>query len=227
MARQAKQTGKPPRNRSAPKARPRGRPRGDDMTVISREALLEAALKAFAEVGYEGMSMRELSRRLGISHSLLNIRFGSKSDLWQAAVDHGVQSLAARIDAAIHGEDPEEKLRNAAIGLLEALAASPSFLQLINYEGSRDTPRLAYIRQALISRRFTMIDEIVVEGVRKGVFRKIQSSLVFLLLAHGGGAVFGLKPLARSLGLSQAGDADEIRAKAGLIADVIIRGLKT
>jgi TetR/AcrR family transcriptional regulator len=59
--------------------------------------LLPVALEAFADLGYEGASMRDLCRRLGVSHNLLHQRFGSKEGLWRAAVDHGFRSLATEL----------------------------------------------------------------------------------------------------------------------------------
>ncbi len=51
------------------------------------DEILGAALRAFATHGYEGVSVRTLNRELGVSHSLINGRFGSKEDLWYATVD--------------------------------------------------------------------------------------------------------------------------------------------
>ena len=66
--------------------RPRGRPRAEQ-SPATVEAILGAALRAFATHGYEGVSVRTLNRELCVSHSLINARFGSKQDLWYATVD--------------------------------------------------------------------------------------------------------------------------------------------
>ena len=65
-----------------------GRPR-----IRSDEEILHAALEAFAASGYEGMSVRTLSADLGLSHETVNRRFGSKKDLYFAALDYGFTSL--------------------------------------------------------------------------------------------------------------------------------------
>ena len=69
-------------------------------TVVSDGALLDLALDAFADGGYEGTSVRELCRRLGVSHNLVHERYGSKELLWYAAIDHGFRRLAADLAAA-------------------------------------------------------------------------------------------------------------------------------
>src|SRR4051812_45978949 len=73
--------------------RPRGRPTTVHAPVPSDDDLLDAALAAFAEFGYEGTSVREIARRLEVSHNLIPQRFGSKERLWYAAVDHGFGTL--------------------------------------------------------------------------------------------------------------------------------------
>ena len=64
-----------------------GRPRAEDS--VDEAAFLQAALEAFSRRGYGGVSARELSKELGVSHSWVHQRFGSKDGLWRAAVDHG------------------------------------------------------------------------------------------------------------------------------------------
>src|SRR5229473_3154583 len=55
--------------------RGRGRPRAGE--EIDLDLLLQGALEAFAETGYDGTSVRELTAR-----------FGSKEGLWFAAMEH-------------------------------------------------------------------------------------------------------------------------------------------
>ncbi len=71
--------------------RGRGRPRAGEELDVAR--LLRGALDAFAESGYDGTSVRELSRRLGVSHALLTARFGSKEGLWFAAIEHALAQI--------------------------------------------------------------------------------------------------------------------------------------
>ncbi|MDX2961245.1 TetR family transcriptional regulator, partial [Streptomyces acidiscabies] len=40
------------------------------------ESILRRGLEAFAELGYDHASARELARRLGVSHNFINDRYG-------------------------------------------------------------------------------------------------------------------------------------------------------
>ena len=55
--------------------------------VVSDADVLDLALDAFADQGYDGTSVREVCRRLGVSHNLIHERYGSKERLWYAAID--------------------------------------------------------------------------------------------------------------------------------------------
>jgi transposase len=58
---------------AVPTAETRGRPRLRD-----DDEILRAALHAFAEHGYDGMSLRTLNAEMGLSRGTINQRFGSK-----------------------------------------------------------------------------------------------------------------------------------------------------
>ena len=53
--------------------------------------ILRRGLEAFSELGYEGASVRELAKRLGVNHNFINDRFGSKNNFWRA-VAHAASS---------------------------------------------------------------------------------------------------------------------------------------
>lgn len=207
------------------KVRVRGRPRADDAAAIPREAILARALEQFAAVGYQGFSVRELARDLGVSHGLINVRFGAKDDLWRACVEWGLARLAERLDETPRAGPIEQRFRRAVIHTLLAIEAVPALLQLVNHEAATESARLAFMTETIIKDRYAVLEDIVREGIRAGKFRDVPPHMVFLLVAHGGGALFALKPLSRRLGLLDSADDGEIRARAAEVADFVLRGI--
>ncbi len=93
--------------------RARGRPRAEE-NPAPMEIVLAAAVNEFAVHGYNGVSVRTLSRTLGVSHNLLHQRFGSKEALWRAAVDWAFGPLVAVMDEADdERRDPRDRLRTS------------------------------------------------------------------------------------------------------------------
>src|SRR6201987_5758903 len=129
------------------RARPRGRPRADQSPASTDEILL-AALRPFAARGYDGPSVRELNQALGVSHNLINRRFGSKERLWRAAVDRWfgelVDALAPSANLAGTG-DPLERVREFVVTFIEVNARRPEMARLMNVEASLGGPRLDYL----------------------------------------------------------------------------------
>jgi AcrR family transcriptional regulator len=62
-----------------------GRVRGRNAGA-TRQALLDAAQELFGENGFEATTIREISERVGVDHALIARYFGSKADLYVAAL---------------------------------------------------------------------------------------------------------------------------------------------
>lgn len=207
--------------------RPRGRPRAEQ-SPATVEAILTAALRAFATHGYEGVSVRTLNRELGVSHSLLNGRFGSKQDLWYATVDWAFEPLATEIKTAFDPTltDPLDQLRLSIRTFLRYSAEHPELLGLMNIEARQDTDRLAYIYDTYIEPALAPIERLLDHLADCGRTRPISLRAFHFLLAHGGAAPFTLAPLARHFDPTDPRDPEAVAEHADLVADLIVRGMQ-
>lgn len=78
-----KDSGQPRRGRDAtksPRSKP-GRPEGTNGNV--RELILDAAEVTFAELGYAGTTLREVSQKAEVTQALISYYFGSKYGLFE------------------------------------------------------------------------------------------------------------------------------------------------
>jgi AcrR family transcriptional regulator len=66
--------------------RRRGRPPKSD-AGDTKELMLQAALALFADKGYEGTSVRDIARSVGLSESVLYAHFSSKGAIFDAAFE--------------------------------------------------------------------------------------------------------------------------------------------
>jgi AcrR family transcriptional regulator len=126
-----------------------GRPREFDT-----DAALEKAMRLFWAKGYEGTSVSDLTRTLGISRPSLYAAFGDKESLFRAALERYAAGPAGYVAAALVQptacEVAEQLLRGAAV--LQSSSRNPGGCLTVNgaiASGSEAEP----VRQALNAHR--------------------------------------------------------------------------
>lgn len=211
-------------------ARARGRPTAGDPSTVSTDRLLEVALDAFAERGYEGTSVRELARGLGVSHNLIPQRLGSKDDLWHRAVDHGFAQIAAALAEVDPGayDDDLDRLRALVVRFVEANAARPALLRIISREAITPGPRFDYLFDRYIDPVRVYGADLLAGLETEGRVRTGSVGLVYFFMTHGAGGPLALPALAERFGDAvDAGDADAVRRHATEAVGLLFDGLVT
>ena len=74
-----------------------GRPTQDAAAEL-RERLLNAATQTFRAEGFGGARVEEIAERAGISKTTVYRQYGTKEDLFRAAIWHGMSDLRGRIE---------------------------------------------------------------------------------------------------------------------------------
>ena len=173
-------------------SRPRGRPAPSNTDTVSDEAVLDAVLWAFGENGFDGTSIREVARRLGISHNLIPQRFGSKTDLWYAAVKHGFSHMNRELilEGERHGDDQLVIFRGLLVRAIELNALNPSLLRIINSESGQPGPRLDFIVKKFVGPAFDFMENWASKLEAQGKIRKPPPGLIYFLVNHGAGSLF-------------------------------------
>jgi AcrR family transcriptional regulator len=142
----------------------RGRP-GYDL-----ESLLAVAVTVFNERGYDGTSMEDLARRLGISKSSIYYHVESKEDLLALALDRALDGLFAMADEVKASDGPAiERLESLVRGSVGVLADRlPYVTLLLRARGNTRTERRALARR----REFDQIvADLVAEAEQDGEIR--------------------------------------------------------
>jgi AcrR family transcriptional regulator len=179
----------------------RGRP-GHDL-----ESVLRGAVKVFNERGYDGTSMEDLSRELGITKSAIYHHVAGKEELLRLATDRALDGLFAVLDEISGLEAPAiarlEELTRRSVLLL--VAELPFVTLLLRVRGNTKAERRAIARR----REFdTAVASLVTQARDEGDLRQdVDPALVARLLY---GMINSVVEWYRPRGAGRSGDLAEV-----------------
>jgi AcrR family transcriptional regulator len=97
--------------------------------------ILSHATEVFCKKGYEGASMRDLSRASGMSLAGLYYYFESKERLLFLIQKHTFTTIVQRLKARLEGVDePEQQIRILILNHLEYFLAHPASMKVLSHE---------------------------------------------------------------------------------------------
>jgi len=142
------------------RAGPGGRRPLQARAVETRDRIERAALTAFSEVGFDAASTRAIARRAGVKQQLITYHYGSKLDLWKAAVDRVYAELFLRLERRALGLEGVDGATRARLLLREFIlfnAEHPEVIRFVVLEGARPGPRLVWLYERHTRRLFWLL----------------------------------------------------------------------
>jgi TetR/AcrR family transcriptional regulator len=206
--------------------RPRGRPR-KDAEFAPTATVMAAAIEAFSVHGYNGVSLRSVNDELGVSRNLLYQRFGSKAELWRAAVDWAFRPLLEYLETADdESADPMIRLRLLIRNFIEYSATRPYLARIATVEGSTPTDRLEYLYRNYIRPVQARFAPVFKQLREQGRIKNIPTEIFYFQLTSGGTAPFGQIGLVSLMAPELASpDDNHVRLYAENVADMLLNGL--
>jgi len=155
----------------------RGRPGYD------QRAILDIAVAAFNEYGYDATSMGVLAARLDLSKAAIYHHFSSKEELLALALDEALTGLEGVLleEGAVTGP-AIDRLAHVLRGAVQVLTAKlPSVTLLLRVRGNSKVERTALTRRRAFDRAVTAV---VIQAREEGTIRadvdpRIVTRLVF------------------------------------------------
>jgi len=129
----------------------------------TQKKLLGISARLFADRGYSGVSMREISRSAGITQAAIYHHFANKETLYIAAVESVYEGLTTEmVNVARQQVDPEQQLASIVSSLLEVFDRHTQF-------------RRIYFRELLDG------DQERLQLLAKGIFPDVKAFLIDLM----------------------------------------------
>ncbi|MEV7074963.1 TetR family transcriptional regulator [Streptomyces sp. NPDC093990] len=130
-------------------ARKRGRPRRTESDGAgTRDRILLAAREEFSERGYEKTSVRGIAKAAGVDSALVHHYFGTKEQVFEAAVEVAAAPALSAPDAVAEGpvEDVGERLTRFIFGVWENPATRMPLLAIVRSAVTNETAATVFRR---------------------------------------------------------------------------------
>jgi AcrR family transcriptional regulator len=161
-----------------------GRPPSSS-SADTRERIVEIAIQAFAELGYETTTNKYIASEAGITTGALYHYFDSKTLMYQAAYEHVQQAIYERLAGALDGIDGFVARLEAVLEAAHELNGDqPSLARFIG-AARVDMARNDELRAALgrpDGPGFTFFDTLVDDGIASGEIAPAQRRLVLAFI---------------------------------------------
>jgi TetR/AcrR family transcriptional regulator len=138
----------------------------------TRGKIFTAAAKLFAERGYNGVSMRELSETTGLSKPTIYYYFGNKEGIYTALVETGLHYGQEVFQKIAEQDIPiKEKIIQVAKVRFNQVLKYPDFAKffLVVFTSSEKLPFLEDFIKESIQRRKMLVD-LIADGIRSREF---------------------------------------------------------
>lgn len=136
--------------------------------------ILDVAEKLFAEKGYEGTSIRNISKEAKINVAMVSYYFGSKESLLESLVLHKIFDLKNQLEyLSKENLQPFEKVNKLIDIYMDRISANKGIFRIMHFEINATKKRERFKIFTEIKRStLTSVEKIITEGQEKGIFKK-------------------------------------------------------
>ncbi|MEO0436552.1 MAG: TetR/AcrR family transcriptional regulator [Pseudomonadota bacterium] len=153
-----------------PEKRKRGRPPA--AKEDGKELIKAAALEEFAGSGFKGASVERIAITAGVAKPLVHYHFGSKQELWIAAVSDGFEQFQGEAESFVPEfleKNPDEVIDRFAEAIVRFSAQNPYLVRISTDETSKGGERADWLKERYLLPLQNLAIDVVesISGARK------------------------------------------------------------
>lgn len=148
-----------------------------------RERIIAAAARFFGEKGYHNTTTAEVAEAAGVAAGTIYIYFSSKEDLLVAVFEEFLDRHMTRLREGVGQESgPEAKLRRLVVLGLQLMEENPDSARIFLSQLRQSTAMIKTVAKRSSRAYRSIIEDILDEGIRTGVFRAMNTRAVAAML---------------------------------------------
>jgi len=160
--------------------------KSDKRDVDRRTVILDAALKTFVKRGYPETKVAAIASEAGVAEGTLYNYFPSKEDLLLALFDEKWGGIIDEIKKKIHRlDDPNKKLKAIFSLVVRMFKKNRQLAELFMVDVKQSSIFLNNYTINRIVEFLELIEEVLEEGKRKGIYRKDLDTRVAKMVIFG------------------------------------------
>lgn len=136
--------------------------------------ILEVAEKLFSEKGFEGTSIRDISKHAKINIAMVSYYFGSKERLLEALILYKTSDLKLQLENLLQENlEPIEKVNKLIEIYINRISCNKGIFRVLHFElNSEKRERSMIAFTELKKGNLKSVETIITQGQAQGVFRK-------------------------------------------------------
>jgi len=133
--------------------------------------ILDAAVEVIAENGYHSSQVSKIAKEAGVADGTIYLYFDNKEDILISLFQEKMGQFIEKIEDAIRSEkDADKKLYTLIEMHLQQLTENPKLAIVTQLELRQSNKRLRLKINAVLKRYLEIIDDVLIEGMEKGIF---------------------------------------------------------
>jgi len=192
----------------------------------TRQRIVDAALSAFATLGFDGATTRDIAERAGANQGLIAYHFSTKEDLWKAAVEQIFgelqQSFAQRAEL-LDDADAATRAQLLMRHFVRFAAEHPELHRLMVQEGKSDGPRMEWLVDTHVRPLFEVASALMRQARPEAEVARVDPLHLYYIFVGAAAHLFVMAPECQRLTGIDPTQPQVVKAHADAIIDLLFQ----
>ena len=188
-----------------------------------KRLIIEAAMKVFAEKGFQGTKTKDIANATGVSEAMIFKIFKNKNDLYNSIIKNNVKDHTQYLgDLFVDIDKFPAVLKQSILHVVERIEDNPFFLRLMLYTALENQQLAVKFAESHLAGEMDGFAKAIEKGIEQGIFREINPTLAaqtFQSVIAG----YSIMHYVLKLNKNEPFDKNEV---AETIVDIFLNGFK-